>query len=95
MVKLHVLGKIETFNEGVLEDAQTQLVGCKLVVLGLAQIEPQKLIAASTRLRCKLLRTHFHALLFLSALFATWGFTFNGFQGCHKGICAEKGYRVS
>ena len=36
MVELHVLGEIEAFNEGVLENAQAQLVGCELVELGLA-----------------------------------------------------------
>ena len=94
MVKLHILGKIEAFNEGVLEDAQAKLVGGELVELGLAQIEHQKLIATPALLGCKLLRAHIHAL-FLPALLAAWGFTLNGFQGCHKGICAEKGYRVS
>ena len=36
MIELHVLGEIEAFNEGVLEDAQAQLVGGELVELGLA-----------------------------------------------------------
>ena len=79
----------------MLEDAQAQLVGSELVELGFAQIEPQELIAAPARLGCKLLGAHIHALLFLSALFAAWGFALNSFQGRHKGICAEKGYRVS